>query len=156
MNTSTTQGIIGDLRSQLLTFAPRTGEPLEDVLTALYTVQAPDKLPENPYPYGVIRLVGRQATDGYGGLRETFEVELSLFDRPRSQQWRLEGAADTAQGAFTRWSLGTSGLLFSRHIRRVTLPPAPSPMDRELVQIVLFVPVAAWPVMLTQYVTSQE
>ena len=151
MSTTSTQGMMQDLRTRLLTFEPRTGDPLSDRLTALYTVQAPDNV---TYPYAVVRLVSRQQTEGYGGLRESFEVELSIFDRPRAQQWRAEGIADVATEAFLRWDIGSSGLMFSRHVRRVTMPPAPSPMDRELVHLVLFVPVVAWPVMLTQYVTS--
>ena len=152
MNTSTTQGMIGDLRSRLLNFTPRSGATLQASLGGrLYTVQAPDDV---TYPYAVLRLVSRAQTEGYGGLRESFEVELQIFDRPRGQQWRAEGIADVATQAFLRWDIGTSGLMFSRHVRRVVMPPAPSPMDRELVQITLFVPVVAWPVMLTQYVTS--
>lgn len=152
MSTTSTQGMMQDLRSRLLTFQPASGDTLNTSLGGrLYTVQAPDNA---EYPYAVIRLVDRRQTDGYGGLRETFDVELSIVDRPRTQQWRAEGIADVAEQAFRDWDLATSGILFSRHVRRLTLPPAPSPMDRELVQIVLFVPIVAWPVMLTQYVTS--
>lgn len=152
MSTTSTQAMVADLRSRLLNFTPRSGSTLNTSLGGrLYTVQAPDNA---EYPYAVVRLVDRRQTDGYGGLRETFELELSIFDRPRVQQWRAEGIADVAEQAFLGWSLATSGVLFSRHVRRVTMPPAPSPMDRELVHIVVYVPIVAWPVMLTQYVTQ--
>jgi hypothetical protein len=144
--------MVADLRSRLLTFQPASGSTLQTTLGGrLYTVQAPD---DPTYPYAVLRLVDRRQTDGYQQLRETFEIELTICDRPRSQQWRAEGIADVATQAFFDWDLATSGVMFSRHVRRVTLPPAPSPMDRELVQVMVFVPVVAWPVMLTQYVTS--
>ena len=151
MTTTSTQAMVADLRTHLLTFQPMSGTTLQARLNGrLYVVQAPDSV---TYPYAVMRLVDRRATDGYGGYRQTFEVELQIFDRPRSQQWRAEGIADVAEQAFLGWDLASSGLLFSRHVRRVTMPPAPEPMDRELVQITVFVPVVAWPVMLTQYVT---
>ncbi len=151
MTTASTQSMMTDLRNRLLTFAPMSGSTLQTSLGGrLYVVQAPDDV---TYPYAVMRLVDRRQTDGYGGFRESFEIELMVFDRPRSQQWRAEGIADVATQAFLGWDLASSGLMFSRHVRRVVMPPAPSPMDRELVQIVLFVPVVAWPVMLSQYVT---
>ena len=156
MSTTSTQGMMQDLRTRLLTFEPRTGDPLSDVLTALYTVQAPDKLPDSPYPYAVIRLMDRNQTVGDQGFRTGGEVEVQIFDRPRSQQWRAEAIADVVQQAFQQWDLRSSGLLFSQHSRRITLPPAPTPMDRELVQIVVYVPIVAWPVMFTQYVTNPE
>ena len=149
MSTTSTQAMVADLRSRLLTFQPASGATLQTTLGGrLYTVQAPDVV---TYPYAVLRLVDRAQTDGYAGYRQSFEIELAVFDRPRAQQWRAEGIADVAEQAFLQWDLGSSGLLFSRHVRRLTLPPAPAPMDRELVQVMLFVPVVAWPVMLTQY-----
>ena len=152
MSTTSTRNMIADLRSQLLNFAPASGDSLNTSLSGrLYTVQAPD---DPDYPYAVVRLLPRRQTVGDGGYRETFEIEVQIFDRPRSQQWRAEGIADVATQAFLQWDLRSSGLLFSGHVRRITMPPAPDPMDRELVQITLFVPVVAWPVMLTQYATS--
>ena len=151
MSTTSTQGMMQDLRSRLLTFQPASGLRLNQVLgDRLYTGSAPDTV---QYPYAVFRLVDRRQTDGYTGFRATAEIELSIFDRPRSQMWRAEGIADVAEQAFLGWDLRTSGVLFSRHVRRLTMPVAPIPMDRELVQIMVFVPIVAWPVMLTQYYT---
>jgi hypothetical protein len=152
MSTTSTQGMMQDIRSRLLTFEPRTGSALGDVLTALYTNQAPDNV---TYPYAVVRLMDRQQTVGDQGFRTRGEIEVSIFDRPRSQQWRAETIADVVQQAFLHWDLKTSGLMFAQHSRRVgPLPPAPAPMDRELVQIAVYVPIVAWPVMFTQYFTS--
>jgi hypothetical protein len=151
MSTTSTQAMTTDLRNRLLNFAPETGATLNSRLGGrLYVSQAPDEV---DYPYAVIRLVDRRQTDGYAGMRESFEIELAIFDRPRGKQWQAEAIADVAQQAFLKWEVYSSGLMFSRHTRRVTMPVAPSPMDRELVHLVLFVPVVAWPVMFTQYYT---
>ena len=152
MTTTSTQAMTVDLRNRLLNFAPASGDTLNTRLGGrLYVSQAPDNA---EYPYAVMRLITRQQTDGYTGFRETSEIELAIFDRPRGQQWRAEGIADVAAQAFLMWDLRTSGLMFARHCRRLTLPPAPSPMDRELVQVMVYVPIVAWPVMFTQYFTS--
>jgi hypothetical protein len=156
MSTTSTQGMMQDLRSRLLNFEPRSGDTLNTSLGGrLYTTQAPDKLPDQPYPYAVVRLMDRQQTVGDQGFRTRGEIEVQIFDRPRSQQWRAEAIADVVQQAFLHWDLKTSGLMFAQHSRRVgPLPPAPAPMDRELVHIAVYVPIVAWPVMFTQYFTS--
>jgi hypothetical protein len=152
MSTTSTQGMIQDLRARLLNFVPRSGDTLNTSLGGrLYTTQAPDNV---TYPYAVVRLMDRQQTVGDQGFRTRGEIEVSIFDRPRSQQWRAEAIADVVQQAFLHWDLKTSGLMFAQHSRRVTMPPAPTPMDRELVQIAVYVPIVAWPVMFTQYFTS--
>jgi hypothetical protein len=153
MSTTSTQGMMQDLRSRLLTFQPRSGDTLDTSLGGrLYTTQAPDNV---TYPYAVVRLMDRQQTVGDQGFRTRGEIEVQIFDRPRSQQWRAEAIADVVQQAFLHWDLKTSGLMFAQHSRRVgPLPPAPAPMDRELVHIAVYVPIVAWPVMFTQYFTS--
>lgn len=153
MTTLSTQGIYQLLRTRLLGFIPRQGTTLNTRLTGrLYTVQAPDVL---VYPYAVMRWMDPAATPEYNdGIRKSGTLEIQVFTRPRSEQWTCEGIADLIEQALNGWADGTSGLTFARHVRRVTMPPAPSPMDREVCQITLFVPVVSWPVMLSQYVTS--
>jgi hypothetical protein len=152
MSTTSTQGMMQDLRSRLLTFQPRTGDRLEQSIGDRLYTKAPDNV---IYPYAVVRLMDRQQTVGDQGFRTRGEIEVQIFDRPRSQQWRAEAIADVVQQAFLHWDLKTSGLMFAQHSRRVgPLPPAPAPMDRELVQIAVYVPIVAWPVMFTQYFTS--
>jgi hypothetical protein len=152
MSTTSTQGMMQDLRSRLLTFQPRTGDRLEQSIGDRLYTKAPDNV---IYPYAVVRLMDRQQTVGDQGFRTRGEIEVQIFDRPRSQQWRAEAIADVVQESFLHWDLKTSGLMFAQHSRRVgPLPPAPAPMDRELVQIAVYVPIVAWPVMFTQYFTS--
>jgi hypothetical protein len=152
MSTTSTQGMIQDFRSRILNFVPRSGDTLNTTLGGrIYTTQAPDNV---TYPYGVLRMLDRRQTVGDQGFREAFELELSIAGRPRSQQWIVEGALDVAAQAFLHWDIKTSGLMFSQQRRVGPLPPAPAPMDRELVQIVVYVPIVAWPVMFTQYFTS--
>lgn len=153
MSTTSTRSLMQDLRSRLLTFQPASGERLnESIGDRLYTSQAPDDV---TYPYGVVRLMPRRQTVGDQGFREAMELEIQLFDRPRGQQWRLEAIADVVQQAFLHWQQASSGLVFAQHSRRVgPLPPAPEPMDRELVQIAVYVPIVSWPVMFTQYFTT--
>lgn len=151
-----TQELIQTIRARLLDFAPASGSTLRVELgggasARLYTDGAPDG---TTYPYAVLRLADHRQTDGYGGFRKTVELEVQVYDRPRSQVWRAQRIADVIEQALLLWETAADGLVFSRHVRRVgPLPPAPDPMDRELVQIAVFAPVVVWPVMLSQYVT---
>ena len=152
MTTASTQGVYQLVQDRVLNFAPLSGDTLNTRIGGrLYTVQGPDVL---VYPYVVMRWMAPAATDGYNGLRKSGEFEFQVLDRPRAQYWRAEGIADVIEQCFLDWGSAVSGLSFARHIRRVELPPAPSPMDREIVNIGVYVPVVSWPVMLSQYVTQ--
>lgn len=152
MTTLSTQGIYQLIRARLLGFVPRQGTTLNTRLAGrLYTVQAPDTV---EYPYAVMRWIDPAATPEYDGIRKAGTLEIQVYTRPRSELWTAEGIADLIEQALNGWADGTSGITFARHVRRVTMPPAPSPMDRELCQITVMVPIVSWPLMLSQYFTS--
>jgi hypothetical protein len=149
---NSTQALVSAVRTQLLDYQPPSpGTTLRARLgggtsARCYTVEAP---PDAAYPYVVLRIASRPQTPGFGGWRSVAEFEVQVWDRPRTEQWRAEGIADLIEQAALHWAVMGSGLAFSQHVRRVTLPPAPAPMDRELVGITLFLPVVVWPAYLT-------
>jgi hypothetical protein len=152
-----TQVFIRTVRTRMLDYTPPAGSTLRTLLgggedARLYTHETPAD-DEPTYPYAVVRIASRPQTDGYGGLRSVAGIEVQVFDRPRSQLWRAEGIADRIEQSMLGWAMAdTPSIVFARHVRRMTLPPAPSPMDRDLIVITLTVPVVVWPDYLLQTV----
>lgn len=129
---ASTQALLTAVRTRLLSFVPLSGDPLGTILGGrLYVVQAPA---DAAYPYGLVRLINRVQTEGYGGYRETGDVEVLVLARPRSEQWAVEAALDACDMALLDWWDVATGAQWARHRMRDTLPAAPEPMDREVVQ----------------------
>ena len=158
MSTDSSDNLHTQIRNQLLTFAPRGGgatlnTQLGGVATndgRLYKSQAPDTV---LYPFGVMRLINRHTGGEYNGERESFDVEIMLFGRPRSQGKTIEDMADVFDQAMLRYRDGSSGILFSRSRQRDTVPQPMDSADREVVQIRLAYSGKAWPLFLTKYST---
>lgn len=151
---ATTHAIVAAIRTRLLDTNPTSGDDLSTRLGGrLYYEQAPATGSVSPiFPYAVYRLTNRIETDGFAGMRETADVELLIFGRPRGvQQWVVEGCADVADEALLAWQSVTDGIAFSCFRTRDTLPPAPDPMDRDVVMVRLLFPVVLWPTYRTAY-----
>jgi hypothetical protein len=151
MTTTSTANVWRQVRSRILTYQPPTGTTLQARLVGrLYHVQAPDDAPW-PHAIGVLRL----RTDGaYNGDRKEGELEVTLYDRPRSRAEALEDMADVVDQAMLRYADGSNGLVFSREGRRDTLPAFLAPADREVCAIRLVYQLVVWPVYLTQHASS--
>ena len=153
MSAATTEALYKALRTQILDFVAE-GSPTPDTLATsltgqgIYAVQGPDEV---TYPYGVMRLQNRRTSGEYNGERETVDLELLLFHRPRNEQYPLEGLADIADEAMLRYVDNSAGLVFSRERQRDTLPAGTGPADREVVAIRCLYPLTIWPQYLTQY-----
>jgi hypothetical protein len=149
MSASTT-ALLTTIRTRLLDFVPADGGATLGTRLGnrLYETQAPA---DTLSPYGVYRLMNRIETDGFAGMRETGDVEVMLFTRPRSEAATLDAAADVADQALLSWAQVTDGITFARFRTRDMLPPAPDPWDRELVVVRLVFPVVVWPTYRTQY-----
>lgn len=161
MSLDSTPDIEAALRTRLLTFSPRAGLPLADVLGAavgtsgadgaLFWEAAPDTVTTKTPRWGVLRLQNRRS-DGDGAEREVAEFEVALFARPRSQKVTLEQCADLCDQAMLRYTETTTGGLIGCWGRlRSTLPPFPSPADAEVVQIRIVYSLVIYPAYLTQY-----
>lgn len=154
---ASTEALVGVIRTRLLTFVPSTTTPLTTLLGGrLYYDQAPAAGSVSPkYPYATYRLTNRIETDGFGGMRETGDVEVLFFGRPRGHPttglWAVERCADVADEALLSWHHTASGLAFSRHRLRDTLPLPLEGMDRDLVTIRAVFPVAFWPTYRTTH-----
>ena len=155
MSTDSTDALFTMLRTKLLSFAPLAGATLMTRLggTTLNNARLwKDNIPDNAaYPLGVMRIINRASSGQYNGERETFNLEIMLYGRPRSQAVAIEDAADVCDQAMLRYSDSTSGLMFSRERQRDTLPAFADPADREVVQVRLVYSAVVWPRMLTQY-----
>lgn len=149
--TDSTAAIYAMIRDRILNFTPKSGSKLKDTLSELYVVQAPDNA---KFPYGVMRFINTNRDGAYQGYRQTMEVEVQLFAQPRSEASALEVMADVADEAMLGWRQATSGLAFSFEGSRMSIPPAPPPLNSEVVQIRLTYPVVVWPAFLTQYANS--
>lgn len=150
---ASTEALVGLIRTRLLTFVPTTTSTLTTLLGGrLYYDQAPAAGSTTLYPYATYRLINRLETDGYAGMRESGDVELLLFGKPRgTQQWTVERCADVADEALLAWRDVSAGLAFSRFRVRDSLPIPPDPMDRDLVMVRCLYPVVLWPTYRTAY-----
>jgi hypothetical protein len=156
MTTASLQGFLSLVMGHLLDFTPATGTTLRTRLgggasARLYVEQAPDSV---TYPYAVLSAKSVRETPGYDGFRLEGEIEVQVYHRPRGKEWDAQGIADVIEQACLRWADGQSGVSFFRHVRRMRVPLAAAPADRELVRIIVFIPVVCWPVMQSQYVTT--
>jgi len=151
MSAATTEALYKALRTRLLTFqalGSPTPDTLGDSLTSLWVVQGPDTA---AYPYGIMRLQARQRPGEYAGEREAMDLELLLYDRPRKQQYVVEGYADIADQALLRYADSSAGLFFSGSSERDTIPMNTQVSDREVVAVRCVYHVVTWPQFLTQY-----
>ena len=151
--TASTQAIVTLIQQRLLTFVPTTTSTLTTLLGGrLYYDQAPAAGSVSPlYPYATYRLTNRIETDGFAGMRETGDVEVLFFHKPREKQWELERCADVADEAFLDWNYVAGGIAFSRFRTRDSLPVPLDGMDRSLITIRCLYPVALWPTYRTAY-----
>lgn len=151
---ASTEAIVTLIQQRLLTFVPTTTTTFSTLIGGrLYYDQAPATGSVSPqFPYATYRLTNRVETDGFAGMRETGDVELLLYGKPRgTQQWTVERLADVADEAFLDWQDITAGIAFSRFRGRDTLPVPPDPMDRTVVTVRCLYPVVLWPTYRTAY-----
>lgn len=140
------------LRARILGFTTPDGHSPGDELGTgssgrLFYVQAPDDVTT---PYAVARLINQQIT--LQGSRLRADLEIMVFDRPRSRQPATELLADWIVGALVgyRGGHGESFLMVNPPVRD-SLEPVPSPGDSSLVQIRVAAEVIAYPTFLSQY-----
>lgn len=151
MDTTSTVAFAKELQAHLLGFTPTTGALAGLTLQTrlggrLYQVAPPDTL---TYPFGLMRLMGRRIDGAYNGARETMDVEVQLYRRPRSALQDLETDADLCDLAMQRYVASDAlGIVFGRQRQRDTLPPFTDLADREVVTIRLVYPLVTWPAWL--------
>jgi hypothetical protein len=154
MSTTSSNNTYVTLRNRLLNFTQQgTGLKLQSIIgTRLYYIQIPDN--NDTWPCASYRFINRITSGAYNGDRETADLEVMIFGRPRSQQQTVEDAADICDEAMLRYIDSTSGLIFSRSRQRDSLPPFDDPADREIVAVRLAYPCVIWPRYLTKYAVS--
>lgn len=154
-STASTVAILTMLHERLLSYRGPNGATLGNALTGtdgvvrLYQVRVPDN---TPYPFAVMRMISARSGE-YKGLRVTAQLEIQLYGRPWSEHQRMEALADLIDEAMLFFVRSNDGLTFSTSSTRVTLPPAPAPMDGETVAIRLVYNLAFWPRYLTRITT---
>jgi hypothetical protein len=93
---------------------------------------------DNPtFPYALVRLGHRQRDLGTHGLMETAELEIKVFNRPRTTaaQQQLQLIGDQIEAALTDWTSSAGGGLikvFGKQ-QRDTIFYSQSPADRDVV-----------------------
>lgn len=151
--TASTAALYQAVRSRILIFVPFNGTALSTVLgERLWIVQAPD---DAAFPYGTMRFINTNALGEYNGDKLVMDLEVMLYDTPRSHQAALEGYADIADQSLLRWSDASSGLIFTRERSRYSLPVFPPPADREVCGVRLVYPLSVWPTFITQYANQE-
>jgi len=156
MSTASSVDLFLVLRTRILTFVTPDGDSPGDQLGTdpggrVFYAQAPDDVTT---PYAIARFINRQVTQQ--GTRERVDLELMLFDRPRSRQAIAEELADWIKGALIGYRNGStaprsSGLVMVNPPSGDTMPQTPSPGDADLVCIRILAEVISYPRYLTQY-----
>ena len=100
--------------------------------------------------WGVLRLKNRR-TSGDHFDRETMELEVMLYGRPRGVRATLEGIADRMDQAMLRYTDRTGGVIGAWGRSRHALPPFKEPAASDVVQIMLEYTLVVWPAYLIQY-----
>lgn len=159
MSLASTQSILQEIRTRLLTFTPASGSTLATLLGSttsgsgsdgkLFLNQAPDGITGF---YGVLRLYDEFQQGMDGGFLLRCQAELILYGRPRAQQGAVERMADVVQQAWLWFdSTQVDGVLIAdRTMSRMSIPYE-DPADRELVAIRLLLPFRVAPQYLVQY-----
>lgn len=152
-----TVGIEDTLRTRLLTHERLSGATLATILgTAagagsdgkLYKNEAPDNVTG---PYAVMWFKNRRPTPDVA-VRQTAELEVQIFGRPRSMQATCEEAADACDEAMlTEYTDVSSRVISCSGGLRSAMPPASEPADREVVQIRLVYTLIVYPENIAQY-----
>lgn len=99
----------------------------------LWILQAPDN---SQFPYGTLRIIGRQSTDGTHGLQEQFTLDIDLWNRPRTlaAMTALEAIGDQVQVALNQYAEPTMPLFISALRVRQTLYAYQAPADRDVIR----------------------
>lgn len=154
MSDSGTTALLASIITHLLTFAPKGGgATISTKLSArLWAIRAPDN---SATPHGVVRVMSRTQSGDDASLREEGRIELQLFGRPLKQSVDVEYCADVAEAALLKFSANYGGLFDVRaRVTRDTLPPPPSPGDREIAQVRVVWAYSWWPDYRTQYAVA--
>lgn len=151
MSTDSTVALFQLLRARILAFTTPDGHAVSSELGSgttgrLFYVQAPEDVST---PYAVGRLINRQVT--LQGARERCDLEIMLYDRPRSRQAIAEELADWIKGSLNGYRSSSSGFLMVNPPSSDSLEPIPAPGDSSLVQIRIVAEVICYPHYLTQY-----
>lgn len=160
MSTASSVAILQAIRTRLLTFTPQTGSTLAVLLGTLtgagsdgklYLNAAPDTV---TYPYGVLRLIGRDPDGDDGRFLQKPIAELHFYHRPRSNTAACEALADRVEEAWHHWVATTGDIISARAIEgRVTITFS-DPADRELVCVRMLLPFRVAPSYLTRYAAT--
>lgn len=155
MDTTTSAALYEGVRTHLLDYVPQgplaSQQTLRQSGHKVYADAPPD---DAAYPYSIIRFMG-MVTDT-GGMRERGQLEVMTFARPR-KVWaaKIKTYCDIIDQAMHLLTDARGGALVLSRVRsRDTLPPPPSPADREVVQERQVYGVTVYPQYLTALGTS--
>lgn len=152
MSTATSSDVYVTLRNRVLGFTDGVTTVASLIGTGdaarLYQDDAPDVA---VYPYATMRIVN-DTTSTYRE-RSTADLEIQVYDRPRSQTLRSRLLADLIDGALLTFMLGSStgGFIRVTGRSRSRLPAGSGDADAEVVSHRLLYGLLMWPVYLTKY-----
>jgi hypothetical protein len=153
-DTRSTTGLYAMLRDSMRAFTDPQARSLTTLQVPIYNGTGPSQI-DWSHPYGVCRLYNRATSGDTHGQRESMNMELAFFGRPRGTAAALvEQAGDVIDGWLLQYRSAAAGLAFSKGRTRDTLPPFADPADREVYQIRIVASLVVWPQLLTQYLTS--
>lgn len=159
MSSDTTGDRLNTIRDRLLAFVDDSGRQLSTYVgvgasARIFSSLAHD---QTAYPYLVVRSSSGETDPEFANLRETFDVEITVYHRPRgTNQKEAELLADLAEAALLTWqeSSASLGLTYGQYRKhRETLTPEPDADVRDLVEIELVVTCGSWPRKLTNALT---
>lgn len=101
------------------------------------------------YPYAMFSLRSPQIAVGTAPLKQLYQFEGFVFNRPRSAQARTESFADTWAGYLRTLRDATNGLVYATDVVAESLPIASAPVDSSIVQVRVSATLHAWPAFIS-------
>lgn len=141
MSTATSTSLHTMLRDRLLsgTFGTGAGTVVTTLLGAgnnarLYQNGIPDGA---AYPFAEMLIVNDATTSWGDGIRTTFDLEVTIVDRPRTQISRARNIADAFDNGMVGFTFAgaDAGFLRITDRSRSQMPQGTGDVDREVVQI---------------------
>lgn len=147
MATTSTNAILDQIRTRLLTFQPPAAAATLTTRLGgrLWIDWAPDTA---AFPYGIMRVVDNTRATDYDANRDVIQLEVMIHGNKRTQSDDVEDAADVCDMAMNDYSDSTSGMVFCRNRSRSTAPATEDPAYRENAIVRLVYELVVYPLYL--------
>lgn len=139
--------------ARVLAYQNDAGADVGDYVSdRVYVGRAPDNTSGT---YIILRQINVESDPDYPGLRDEFDIEITVFGRGAGKAQEVETVLDLAEEALITWheSSAANGLTYGISKTRESEPVETDPEDRTLMASRALVHCASWPKRLSNALT---